>query len=122
MVDPPTGAYVRFPHVRGDSVTFVADDEVWLAPLSGGSAWRLTADHAPVSNPRLSPDANLVSWTSRRDGAPEVFVSPLDGGTARRLTYWGAMRTATRGWTAPTPDSRTTTAAVPSTLRLVRAA
>jgi tricorn protease len=94
-----TQAYLRFPHVRGDVVTFVADDDVWLAPLAGGVAWRLSADRAPVSSPRLSPDGAAVAWTSRRHGAPEAYVSDISNGTARRLTYWGAFRTATRGWT-----------------------
>jgi tricorn protease len=95
-----TQAYVRFPHVRGDVVTFVADDDVWMAPLAGGAAWRLSADRAPVSSPRLSPDGSAVAWTSRRHGAPEVYVSETSNAVARRLTYWGAVRTATRGWTA----------------------
>src|SRR4028118_2316331 len=38
-----TQAYLRFPHVRGDVVTFVADDDVWLAPLAGGVARRVGA-------------------------------------------------------------------------------
>lgn len=99
MVDLASSPYLRFPHVRGDLATFVADDDVWLAPLAGGRAWRLTADRAPVSSPRLSPDGSLVAWTSRSQGAPEVYVTPVDGGTARRLTHWGVTRTATRGWT-----------------------
>ena len=92
-------AYLRFPHVRGDLVTFVAEDDVWLAPLSGGRAWRLSADRAPVLHPRLSPDAATVAWTSRRYGPPEVLAAAVDGATARRLTHWGTTRTATRGWT-----------------------
>ena len=99
MTDPASAPYIRFPHVFGDLVTFVADDDVWLAPSTGGRAWRLTADRAPVSSPRLSPDGEMVAWTSRLHGAPEVYVAPVGGGTARRLTYWGATRTATRGWT-----------------------
>jgi tricorn protease len=90
---------MRFPNVRGDLVTFVADDDIWLAPLTGGRAWRLTADRARVSSPRLSLDGESVAWTSRLHGAPEVYVAPVGGGTARRLTYWGVTRTATRGWT-----------------------
>ena len=99
MVD----AYLRFPDVRGDLVTFVAEDDVWLAPLTGGPAARLSADRVPVAHPRLSPDAAAVAWTSKRDGAPEVHVADVDGGTARRLTHWASVRTATRGWT---PDGR----------------
>ena len=42
--------YLRYPHLHGDLVTFVAADDVWLAPVPGGRAWRLTDDRAPVEN------------------------------------------------------------------------
>jgi tricorn protease len=93
-----SAGYLRFPHVRGDLVTFTADDDVWLAPLAGGRAWRVTSDRAPVSCPRLSRDGSLLAWTSARDGAPEVRVCGLDGGPARRLTYWGDTGTRVAGW------------------------
>ncbi len=48
--------YLRYPHVHGDLVTFVAGDDVWLAPAAGGRAWRLSADGTPVSYPRFSRD------------------------------------------------------------------
>ena len=50
--------YLRYPHIHGDLVTFVAGDDVWLAPAAGGRAWRLSADGAPVSYPRFSRDGS----------------------------------------------------------------
>ncbi|MER5573366.1 peptidase S41, partial [Streptomyces massasporeus] len=94
-----SSAYLRFPHVHGDLVAFTAEDDVWLAPLDGGRAWRVSADNMPVTQPRISPDGTTVAWTSTRDGAPEVFVAPVDGGPAKRLTYWGSLKTQVRGWT-----------------------
>ncbi|MCG6493549.1 S41 family peptidase [Kitasatospora sp. A2-31] len=110
------GAYLRHPHLHGDLVTFVAENDVWLAPVDGGRAWRLTADHAPVRNPRFSPDGRDVAFTSTRDGAPEVHVAPVDGGPSRRLTYWGSVQTRLEGWTADGRPVATTTAGQ-STLR-----
>ncbi|WP_042419484.1 S41 family peptidase [Streptacidiphilus anmyonensis] len=81
-------------------VAFVAEDDVWVAPVEGGRAWRVSADHVPVAGPRFSPDGTLLAWASTRDGAPEVHVAPVDGGPARRLTYWGNPHTAVLGWTA----------------------
>ncbi len=91
-------SYLRFPHLNADSVVFVAEDDVWSAPLSGGRAYRLTADAVPVANPRLSQDGAQVAWTSWRDGAPEVYLAEVEGGGARRLTWWGDPRTRTVGW------------------------
>jgi tricorn protease len=95
--------YLRYPHLHGELVAFTAEDDVWLAPLDGGRAWRVSADNMPVSLPRISPDGTTVAWTSSRDGAPEVHVAPVDGGPSRRLTHWGSGQTRVRGWT---PDGR----------------
>jgi len=94
-------SYLRWPHVSGDVVSFVAEDDVWVAPLSGGRAWRVSADHAPVVSPRLSPDGAQVAWTSTRENVSEVFTAPVDGGPTRRLTWWGARGTSVLGWLSP---------------------
>ncbi|MEU9191205.1 S41 family peptidase [Streptomyces sp. NPDC048484] len=84
-------------------IAFTAEDDVWVAPLDGSRAWRVSADNVPVNHPRISPDGTTVAWTSTRDGAPEVHVAPVDGGSAERLTYWGSWKTQVRGWT---PDGQ----------------
>jgi tricorn protease len=93
-----SGGYLRFPHLHGDVLTFVADDDVWLAPDSGGRAWRVSSDRAPVSHPRLSRDGSMLAWASARDGAPEIRVCDLADGRARRLSYWGDQSTRPAGW------------------------
>lgn len=109
-----SSSYLRYPHLSGDLVTFVAEDDIWLAPLAeaagGGSgagrAWRLTADQVPVLHPRLNPTGTRVAWTSTREAsaslargaAREVYSVPVDGGPVQRLTYWGDSRVAVRGW------------------------
>ncbi|MBO0776865.1 MAG: PD40 domain-containing protein, partial [Actinobacteria bacterium] len=102
--------YLRFPHVHGDLLAFIADDDVWLAPVSGGRAWRVSADRAPVSYPRLSRDGAALAWTSRREGEPEVLVADVDGGRCQRLTYWSDPGTRVVGWT-PAGDVLALTAA-----------
>jgi tricorn protease len=94
------GPFLRFPHIVGDLVTFVADDDVWLVPASGGRATRLTADRVAAARPRLSPDAAHVAWLGRRDGQYEAYVVPVTGGAERRLTYWNQRVTRVLGWTA----------------------
>ncbi|GAA3206600.1 S41 family peptidase [Actinocorallia longicatena] len=94
-----SGEYLRYPHLRGDLLTFVAEDDVWLASLDGGRAWRLSADRSPVSHPRLSADGSKAAWTTWRDGDPEVHLASVDGGPSERLTHWGSATTRVRGWT-----------------------
>src|SRR5579859_1716347 len=91
--------YLRFPHINGDLIVFAAEDDLWLAPLAGGRAWRLTADGCQVANPRFSPDGATIAWTGWHDGRPEVYVTPTAGGAVTRLTYWGDQVTRTHGWT-----------------------
>ncbi|MEV6736477.1 S41 family peptidase [Streptomyces sp. NPDC051104] len=99
MTQSASPAYLRFPHLHGELVAFTAEDDVWVAPLDGGRAWRVSADNIPVNHPRISPDGTTVAWTSTRDGAPEVHIAPIDGGPAKRLTHWGSSKTQVRGWT-----------------------
>jgi tricorn protease len=99
MASVTPAGYLRYPHIHDDLLAFVAGDDVWLAPVSGGRAWPLTADGAPVSYPRFSPDGTKIAWTSSRDGGPEVYLADTDGGDPARLTYWGDREAAVSGWT-----------------------
>ena len=95
-----SAGYLRFPHLHGDLVTFVAEDDVWLAPLAGGRAWRLSADSAQVAHPRFARDGGSVAWASWRDGPAEVYLASTDGAApGRRLTYWGESAATVDGWT-----------------------
>lgn len=91
-------AYLRYPHINDDLITFVADDDVWLVGSSGGRAWRLTSDHTPVTGPRISPDGAHVAFVSSRDGHPELMLAEVATGSLRRLTWLGASFTSTLGW------------------------
>jgi tricorn protease len=99
MIRVTSPGYLRFPHIHGDLLTFVAEDDVWLAPAAGGRAWRLTSTGGQASHPRFSPDGAAIAWTGSRDGGPEVYTAATDGGSATRRSYWGDPRTRTVGWT-----------------------
>ncbi|MFJ4940948.1 peptidase S41, partial [Streptomyces pseudovenezuelae] len=94
-------SYLRLPHLSGDLLCFVAEDDLWLAPLDGpGRAWRLTVDRTKVGHPRFSPDGRHIAYTSWRSVVPEIHLADVDGGPARRLTYWGSADTQVCGWSA----------------------
>jgi tricorn protease len=99
MTGVTSAGYLRYPHIHGDLLAFVAGDDVWLAPVSGGRAWPLSADDSPVSYPRFSPDGTKIAWTSCRDGGPEVYLADTDGSNPARLTYWGDREATVSGWT-----------------------
>lgn len=101
-------SYLRLPHLSGDLLCFVSEDDLWLARLDSdaggpsavgdGRAWRLTVDRTKVGHPRFSPDGRHIAYTSWRSLVPEIHRVPVDGGPARRLTYWGSADTQVCGW------------------------
>ncbi|MEU7718480.1 S41 family peptidase [Streptomyces tibetensis] len=92
--------YLRLPHLHDDLLCFVAEDDLWLAPLdSPGRAWRLTVDRTKAGHPRFSPDGRHLAYTSWRSLVPEVHVVPVDGGPARQVSHWGSADTRVCGWT-----------------------
>ncbi|HEV6951792.1 MAG TPA: S41 family peptidase [Promicromonospora sp.] len=98
MTQPTLRPYLRYPHVHGDQVAFVADDDVWLAPVSGGRAWRLTSDHVPATTPRFAPDGTRLAYVSHKDGHPEAYLVDLADGATRRLTWFGGTSLTVLGW------------------------
>ncbi|MFJ5995957.1 S41 family peptidase [Streptomyces sp. NPDC092370] len=92
--------YLRLPHLHDDLLCFVAEDDLWLAPLDApGRAWRLTVDRTKAGHPRFSPDGRHLAWTSWRTLVPEVHVVPVDGGPGRQVSHWGSADTRVCGWT-----------------------
>ena len=88
--------YLRYPHVNGDTLTFVADDDVWLAEVSGGRASRLSCDHVPVRTPFLSRDGACVAFASRAGGGWDLYVHSAAG--VERLTWLSATQLTVCGW------------------------
>ncbi|MEU9642680.1 S41 family peptidase [Streptomyces sp. NPDC048188] len=108
-------SYLRLPHLSGDQLCFVAEDDLWLASLDGpGRAWRLTVDRTKAGHPRFSPDGRHIAYTSWRTLVPEVHLVPVDGGPGRQLTHWGGLDTRVCGWSPPDADGTTAVLAVAS--------
>jgi tricorn protease len=90
--------YYSFPTVYGDTLVFTCEDDLWSVSTQGGRAYRLTADVAAATNPRLSPDGQWLAFIGRTEGHGEVYVAPATGGEATRLTYFGATQCSVAGW------------------------
>ena len=96
-----TGFY-QYPVAHGDTLIFASEGDLWRASINGGTAIRLTNHVEEESNPRISPDGQLVAFNAAYDSGSDVYVMPLAGGAPRRLTFsGGGVRTL--GWT---PDGK----------------
>jgi tricorn protease len=103
-VSQATIRFARFPAPSpdGKQVAFSWQGDLWLAPIAGGVAQRLTVHPAYDFAPIWSPDGKKIAFTSDRHGNDDVFVLHLDTGAVQRLTYFSG-RDRAWGWT---PDSR----------------
>ncbi|MCC9145075.1 MULTISPECIES: S41 family peptidase [unclassified Arthrobacter] len=91
-------SYLRYPDLHGNLVTFVAEDDVWMAPVTGGRAWRVSAMQLPARSPKFSPDGSRLAWQVVQGGAPEIVTADVDGGDFRQLTFWGSQSTRMKGF------------------------
>jgi tricorn protease len=81
--------YYRDPSLRGDTIVFTAEGDLWSVPLAGGLARRLTSHPAEESQAAISPDGRHVAFVASYDGAPDVYAMALAGGEPRRLSFDG---------------------------------
>ena len=95
---PSTTGYYRQPTLRGDTVVFVSEGDLWRGSLTGdGRATRLTSHPGYEYAPFLSPDGTSIAFVGSYDGAPAAYVMPTAGGLPQRLT-WDGTRVNVVGW------------------------
>jgi tricorn protease len=97
-----TEGYYRFPALRGETVVFTAEGDLWAVHASGGAARRLTTHPALETQAQISPDGRQVAFLASYDGQPDIYVMPIAGGEPKRLSFEGP-RVILSGWT---PDGR----------------
>ncbi|PTQ13270.1 amidohydrolase [Sphingomonas oleivorans] len=69
---------------------WVAFDQLgilWIAPVSGGAARRLTDDFGDIAQPDWSPDGTLIAFQSYRSGNFHIWTIAPDGSRLRQLTH-----------------------------------
>ncbi len=94
--------YYRTPTLRGDTLVFSAEGDLWRTTTAGGKAYRLTTHPEVEFEPKLSPDGRWIAFTAHYDGAEEAYVMPVEGGVPRQISFEGG-RLQVRGWS---PDGR----------------
>lgn len=78
---------MRYPDVSDSEIVFTYDGDLWLVPVSGGDARRLTTSEGEEQYARFSPDGNSIAYSLDRDGNTDVYVIPVEGGIAHRVTH-----------------------------------
>jgi tricorn protease len=78
---------MRYPTLYGNTIVFVAHDNLWSVPRTGGIATRMNADSGRDVMPRFSPDGRWIAFTGEYQGNRDVYVMSSVGGAAKRLTF-----------------------------------
>ncbi len=89
---------LRFPDLHDDRVVFSYGGDLWMAPDSGGTAWRLTSHPGKELFPKFSPDGAQIAFTGQYGGDEQVFVIPAAGGEPQQLTWYPATGPLPARW------------------------
>jgi tricorn protease len=81
---------LRFPDIHGDKVVFTYGGDLWISPVTGGTATRLTAHPGMEVFAKFSPDGKWIAFTGQYDGDEQVYVMPATGGEPKQLTFYPA--------------------------------
>jgi Tol biopolymer transport system component/C-terminal processing protease CtpA/Prc len=97
----PARPYLRTPAISPDGalVAFVHAADIWIVPIEGGVAERLTANPSGHGYPRFSPDGAQLAFSSGRTGQGDIYVLPLSGGAVHRMTCHDSYN-AVEAWSA----------------------
>jgi tricorn protease len=89
---------LRFPDISGDKVVFTYASDLWIAPVAGGTATRLTAHPGMEVFAKFSPDGRWIAFTGQYDGDEQVYVMPASGGEPKQLTFYPARGPLAPRW------------------------
>ncbi len=70
----------------GSQIVFDMLGDLYLLPIAGGSATRITSGPAFDMQPVFSPDGSRIAFTSDRGGGDNIWTIALDGSDARQIT------------------------------------
>lgn len=87
----------------GRSIVFELLGDLYRVPIAGGRAERITSGLPFDSQPRVSPDGQLIAFISDRSGADNLWIAKADGSEPRKLSSESQAAVISPTWT---PDSQ----------------
>ncbi len=84
----------------GKTIIFELLGDLYMLPIEGGEARRLTSGMAFDSQPRYSPDGKLIAFVSDRDGAENLWIANADGSEPKKLSKDKQARFVSPTWTS----------------------
>ncbi|HVQ29591.1 MAG TPA: S9 family peptidase, partial [Vicinamibacteria bacterium] len=84
----PDGSLVAYTVSTWDAEENRSNADIWVIPVAGGPARRLTTSKASDTSVAFSPDVKRIAFVSKResDAVAQVYVLSLGGGEAERIT------------------------------------
>ncbi|HET7291907.1 MAG TPA: amidohydrolase family protein [Vicinamibacteria bacterium] len=73
-------------HPDGQRLVFSLLGDLYLLPIGGGEARRITSGPAYDVQPRFSPDGRTIAFASDRGGIENIWVCDLEGTNARAVS------------------------------------
>lgn len=77
----PDGTRLAYGSDRGGNY------DIWVSPVGGGAAVRLTDDPAADSEPAWAPYGTRIAFVSSRTSNGDLWCMPAEGGAAFQLTF-----------------------------------
>jgi dipeptidyl aminopeptidase/acylaminoacyl peptidase len=82
----PDGRLVLYTATEVDLAANSRNNDLWVVPLAGGEARRLTSHPKSDNRGRWSPDGRRIAFVSTREGGSQVWVMDASGGEPRPAT------------------------------------
>ncbi|MEO0367083.1 MAG: S9 family peptidase, partial [Pseudomonadota bacterium] len=82
----PDGTTVVYPVRHADLEADKGHYDLWMSPVDGGKARRLTTHVASDTSPSWSADGQSILFLSNRGDSTQVWRLPIDGGEAQPVT------------------------------------
>ncbi|MDA0986405.1 MAG: amidohydrolase family protein [Bacteroidetes bacterium] len=70
----------------GKNILFDLLGDIYLMPITGGSAKLLSGGNSYETQPRFNPKGNKISYISDKDGVENIWIMDSDGANQKQLT------------------------------------